>query len=53
MLSKVFQLKFVDVITVGNIVPTEVAQICMMFIVDYCNLNADVFNESNWLTYFA
>jgi hypothetical protein len=46
MLSKVFQLKFVDVTTVGSIVRTEVAQICMMFIVDSCDLNADVFNDS-------
>jgi hypothetical protein len=47
MLSKVFQLKFVDVTTMGSIVRTEVAQICiMMFIVDSCDLNVDVFNES-------
>ena len=46
MLSKVFQLKFVDVTTVGSIVRTEVAQIRMMFIVDSCDLNVDVFNES-------
>ena len=46
MLSKVFQLKFVDVTTVGSIVRTEVAQIRMMFIVDSCDLNADVFNDS-------
>ena len=29
-----------------SIVHTEVAQIRMMFIVDSCGLNADVFNES-------
>ena len=29
-----------------NIVQTKVAQICMMFIVDSCDLNDDVFNES-------
>ena len=46
MLSKVFQLKFVDVTTVGNIVRTEVAQIRMMFIVDSYDLNVDVFNDS-------
>ena len=46
MLSKVFQLKFVDIITVESIVRTEVAQICMMFIVDYCDLNVGIFNES-------
>jgi hypothetical protein len=46
MLSKVFQLKFVDVTTVGNIVRTEVAQICMMCIVDSFDLNVDVLNES-------
>ena len=46
ILSKVFQLKFVDVTTVGNIVRTEVAQIRMMFIVDSCDLNVDVFNDS-------
>ena len=45
MLSKIFQMKFVDVITVGSIMRTEVAQICMMFIVDSYDLNADVFNE--------
>ena len=46
ILSKVFQLKFVDITTVGNIVRTEVARIHMMFIVDSCDLNVDVFNES-------
>jgi hypothetical protein len=46
MLSKVFQLKFVDVTSVGNIVRTEVAQIRMMFIVNSYDLNADVFNDS-------
>ena len=46
MLSKLFQLKFVDVTTVGSIVRIEMVQICMMFIVDSCDLNADVFNES-------
>jgi hypothetical protein len=46
MLSKVFQLKFVNVTTVGNIVHTEVAQIRIMFIVDSCYLNVDVFNDS-------
>ena len=45
MLPKVFQLKFVDVTTVGSIVYTEVAQIRMMFIVDFCDLNVDVFND--------
>ena len=45
-MSKVFQLKFVDVTTVENILRTEVAQIRMMFIVDSCDLNADVFDES-------
>ena len=45
MLSKVFQLKFVDITTVGSIVRTEVAQIRMMFIVDSCDLNVDVFND--------
>ena len=29
-----------------NIMRTEVAQIHMMFIIDSCNLNVDVFNES-------
>ena len=46
MLSKIFQLKFVDVTIVGSIVRTEVAQIRMMFIVDSCDLNVDIFNES-------
>ena len=46
MLSKVFQLKFVNITTVGSIVRTEVVQIRIMFIVDSCDLNADVFNES-------
>ena len=46
MLSKVFQLKFVDVTIVENIVRTEVPQIRMMFIVDSCDLNVDVFNDS-------
>lgn len=46
MLSKVFQLKFVDVITIGSIVRTKVAQIRLLFIIDTCDLNADVFNES-------
>ena len=46
MLSKVFQLKFVDVTTVESIVRTEVSQIRMMFIVDTCDLNVDVFNDS-------
>jgi hypothetical protein len=46
MLSKVFQLKFVDVTTVGSIVRIEVAQIRMMFIINSCDLNADVFNDS-------
>ena len=46
MLSKIFQLKFVDVTIVGSIVRTKVAQIRMMFIVDSCDLNVDVFNES-------
>ena len=45
MLPKVFQLKFVDITTVDSIVRTEVVQICMMFIVNSCNLNADVFNN--------
>jgi hypothetical protein len=45
MLSKIFQLKFVDDKTVGNIGRIEVAQIRMMFIVNSCDLNADVFNE--------
>ena len=35
-----------DVTIVGGIVRTEVAQIRMMFIVDYCDLNVDVFNDS-------
>jgi len=46
MLSKIFQLKFVDVTIVGSIVCIEIAQIHMMFIVDSCDLNIDVFNES-------
>ena len=46
MLSKVLQLKFVDVTTVGSIVSIKVAQIRMIFIVDFCDLNVDVFNES-------
>ena len=46
MLSNVFQLKFVDITIVGSIVLTKVAQIRMMFIVDSCFLNDDVFNES-------
>ena len=46
MLSKVFQLKFVDVTVVGSIVRTKVAQIRMMFILNSCDLNVDVFNES-------
>ena len=45
MLLKVFQMKFVDVITVGSIVRTEVAQIRMMFIINSCDLNTDVFND--------
>jgi hypothetical protein len=40
-------LKFVNVIIVGIIVRIEVAQIRMMFIVDSCDLNAYVFNESS------
>jgi len=46
MLSKIFQLKFVDVTTVGSIICSEIAQICMMFIIDSCDLNVDVLNES-------
>jgi len=46
MLFKNFQLKFVDVITVHSIVHSEIVQIRMMFIVDPCDLNVDVFNES-------
>lgn len=45
MLSKVFQLNFVDVITVGSIIHDEVAQIRIMFIVEFCDLNVNVFNE--------
>ncbi len=32
--------------TIGSIFHTEIAQICMLFIVDSCDLNANVFNES-------
>ena len=46
MLSNVFQLKYVDVTTMGSIVFIEIAQICMMLIVDFCDLNVDVLNES-------
>ena len=47
MLSKVFQLKFTDVITMGNIMRTEIAQFYMMVIFNSCDLNVDVFNEYN------
>ena len=46
MLSRALQLKFVDVSIVGSIVRVEVARIRMMFIVDVCDLNVDVFNDS-------
>lgn len=39
-------MKFVNVTIVGGIVRIEIAQICIMFIFYYCDLNADVFNES-------
>ena len=42
MLLKVFQLKFVDVTIVNNIVHIQITQICMIFIVDSCDLNVDV-----------
>lgn len=53
MLSNVSQLKFVDVITMENIVCTKMAQIRMMFVVDSCDLNIDVFHESisNYVLY--
>lgn len=34
-----------DVITVGSIIHDEVAQIRIMFIVEFCDLNVNVFNE--------
>ena len=52
MLSKIFQLKFVDVTTVGNIVQTKIAQIRMMFIFDICYLNIDVFNLSIGIMFY-
>lgn len=45
MLSKDFQLKFVDVTRISNIVHIEIAQIRTMFIVDTHDLNVDAFNE--------
>ena len=47
MLSKVFQLKFTNVIIMGNIMCTEIAQFYMRVIFNSCDLNVDVFNESN------
>ena len=35
-----------DITTIGNIMHTEVDQICMMFIVESCDLNVVVFNKS-------
>lgn len=46
IISNVFQLKYVDVTTMGSIVRIEIAQICMMLIVKFCDLNVDVLNES-------
>jgi hypothetical protein len=46
-LSKIFQFKFVDVSSIGQIVKTEIASIRMCFLLDNCDLNQDTFNESS------
>ena len=45
MLSKIFQLRFVDVTTVGSIVRSEIQQIRLLFVHKSTDLNAASFNE--------
>ena len=45
MLSKLFQLKFVDVKTIGSIVRSKIAQSRMLFVFKSTDLNAATFNE--------
>jgi hypothetical protein len=44
-LSRVFQYKFFEVSSMGQIVKTEIALIDMCFLLDNCDLNRDTFNE--------
>ena len=44
ILSRLFQNKFVDIITIGSVVKTDIAQIRMFFIEENTDLNCEIFN---------